>query len=178
MPGPDAAAAMTAAKAASPELAAAAALVARFFEAWGRLDAESLVACLHPEISFSDPMFPNLRREQVPAMWQMLIASMALHPADFSLRHDIVFLEERKAQVHWQVRFRNVAGRRIHHKALATLTFWDDRIVRHVDGYPFYGWARQSLGLSGKLLGWNKSYREAVQSAARKQLAVFMHRGS
>lgn len=49
----------------SPELAEARALVTRFYEAFARLDVDAMLACLHPEITFTDPLFPNLRRGQV-----------------------------------------------------------------------------------------------------------------
>jgi ketosteroid isomerase-like protein len=161
---------------ASPELIATRALVRRFFDAFARLDAQGMVACLHPDISFSDPLFPNLRQDQVVQMWSMLIASAARHPQAFSLSYEFVFVEERKAQVHWQATYRYAGTRKVHHKVLATLSFWDGKIVRHVDGYDFYTWARQALGTLGLLLGWNAKFRASVQAAADKQLKVFSNR--
>jgi ketosteroid isomerase-like protein len=158
------------------ELSEARALVECFYESFGRLDSEAMLACLHPEITFSDPLFPNLRKDQVFAMWRMLIASAARHPEDFKLSYEFVFLEERKAQVHWQAQYRYGGRRKVHNKVLATLTFWDGKIVRHVDGFNFYNWGRQALGPLGLLMGWSAKFRASVQVAAKKQLSVYMSR--
>jgi ketosteroid isomerase-like protein len=160
----------------SEELIEARELVKRFYDGFARLDAETMLACLHPEITFSDPLFPNLRKAQVFEMWRMLIASAARHPDDFKLSYEFVFVEERKAQVHWQAHYRYGGGRKVHNKVLATLTFWDGKIVRHVDGFNFYTWGRQALGPLGLVLGWNPKFRASVQAAASKQLKVFMGR--
>ncbi len=162
---------------AEPLLIEAQALVQRYFTAFAALDAAAMNDCLHPEISYTDPLFPNLRRQQVAAMWRMRLAVMALHRKDMSLSWTVVFCEERKAQVFWEANSRHAGGRRIRHKALATLAFWDGRIVRHVDGYNFWHWSRQALGITGALLGWHKGYRLAVQAAALRQLTSFMHSG-
>jgi ketosteroid isomerase-like protein len=164
--------------AATPELIQTRALVRRFYDAFARCDAEAMADCLHPDISFSDPLFPNLRQDQVAQMWRMLLASAARHPQDFSLSYDLVFVEERKAQVHWQATYRYSGTRKVHHKVLSTLSFWDGLIVRHVDGFDFYPWARQALGPLGLLMGWNAKFRASVQVAADKQLRVFSNRSS
>jgi ketosteroid isomerase-like protein len=160
----------------TPEMAEARALVKRFYDAFARLDSEAMMDCLHPEITFSDPFFPNLRKGQVFEMWRMLIASAARQPDDFKLSYEFVFLEDRKAQVHWQASYRYGGRRKVHNKVLATFTFWDGLIVRHVDGFNFYAWARQALGLLGLGLGWNGKFRASVQAAAAKQLSVYMGR--
>jgi ketosteroid isomerase-like protein len=160
----------------TPEMAEARALVTRFYEAFARLDSEAMLDCLHPEITFSDPLFPNLRKGQVFEMWRMLIASAARHPKDFKLTYEFVFLEDRKAQVHWQANYRYGGQRKVRNKVLATFTFWDGLIVRHVDGFNFYTWARQALGLLGVGLGWHRKFRASVQAAAAKQLSVYMGR--
>ena len=158
----------------TPELAEARALVTRFYDCFARLDAQGMNACLHPEISFSDPVFPNLRGPQVASMWSMLMASAARHPEAFQLKYEFVFLEERKAQVHWQASYLYGGSRQVRNKVLATMSFWDGKIVRHVDGFNFYAWSKQALGLSALVLGWHAKYRSAVQAAAGKQLSIFM----
>ncbi len=164
------------ARADTPEMAEARVLVTRFYDAFARLDSEAMLDCLHPEITFSDPLFPNVRKGQVFEMWRMLIASAARHPEDFKLSYEFVFLEDRKAQVHWQASYRYGGRRKVRNKVLATLTFWDGLIVRHVDGFNFYTWARQALGFLGLGLGWNGKFRASVQAAAAKQLRVYMGR--
>jgi ketosteroid isomerase-like protein len=160
----------------TPEVAEARALVKRFYDAFAGLDIDAMLACLHPEITFSDPLFPNLRKGQVFEMWRMLLSSAARHPEDFQLSYEFVFIEDRKAQVHWQAQYRYGGRRKVQNKVLATLTFWDGKIVRHVDGFNFYAWGRQALGPLGLILGWSPKFRASVQAAAKKQLSAYMGR--
>ena len=47
-------------------------LIARFYAALDRRDAEAMIACYHPKATFSDPVFPQLDAAGVAAMWRML----------------------------------------------------------------------------------------------------------
>jgi ketosteroid isomerase-like protein len=51
-----------------------AALIARFYAALDRHDAEATVACYAPDATFSDPAFPRLDADGVAAMWRMQAA--------------------------------------------------------------------------------------------------------
>lgn len=149
------------------------ALIRRYFDAFARLDGEAMAACYHPAASFSDPIFPDLRGDRVGWRWRLLTRGAA----DMHLDYAIVFGDERKAQVEWEARYRFAgSGRRVHNKALSTLAFWDDRIVRQVDEFDFWRWSRQALGVSGWLLGWSPAFRARVRHEARRQLDRFIER--
>ena len=47
-------------------------LIARFYTAFGHRDAAGMAACYHPEVQFSDEVFPDLRGDRATAMWRML----------------------------------------------------------------------------------------------------------
>jgi len=49
-------------------------LIERFYTSFQKRDPDGMVACYHPEIRFSDPVFPDLRGESAGAMWRMLSA--------------------------------------------------------------------------------------------------------
>ena len=49
-------------------------LVREFYAAFARKDAEGMAHCYHPEVFFSDPVFPSLRGEEAADMWRMLLA--------------------------------------------------------------------------------------------------------
>jgi ketosteroid isomerase-like protein len=48
--------------------AANAALIERFYAAFTRRDPSGMLACYHPEVTFSDPVFPALDAEGVATM--------------------------------------------------------------------------------------------------------------
>jgi ketosteroid isomerase-like protein len=149
------------------------ALVHRYFDALARLDGEAMAACYHPEASFSDPVFADLRGERVGWRWRMLTRGAR----DMHLDYVIVFGDERKAQVEWKARYRFAgSGRVVRNQGLSTLTFWDERIVRQVDEFDFWRWSRSSVGLIGMLFGGLAPVRSMVQRRAAEQLDRYIAR--
>ncbi|MBN9426274.1 MAG: nuclear transport factor 2 family protein [Burkholderiales bacterium] len=146
-----------------------------FYEAFARLDGAAMAASYHPQVSFSDPVFPDLRGAQVGSMWRMLSAAAAASN-QFKLDYRILMCDERKAMVRWQADYRYAGNRKVRNSVLSTLTIWDDAIVRHVDEFPFWRWSRQALGTTGWLCGWAPPYQRAVQRAAQRRLELFMAR--
>ena len=57
-----------------------AALIARFFEAFTKLDGEAMAACYHAEVRYSDPVFPSLQGERAGLMWCMLTSRASDRP--------------------------------------------------------------------------------------------------
>ena len=47
-------------------------LLQRFYAAFAARDGEGMAGCYHPEARFSDPVFSDLRGDEVGAMWRML----------------------------------------------------------------------------------------------------------
>lgn len=151
------------------------ALIRRFYDAFAALDGAAMSACYHRQVSFSDPVFPDLRGAEPGAMWRMLTAAAA-RSGGLRLEYRIGFADERKAQVLWEADYVYRGGRRVHNRVRSTLAIWDDAIVRQVDEFAFWPWSRQALGVSGWLLGWTPAYRRAVQRVARAQLDRFIER--
>ncbi len=56
----------------------------------------------------------------------------------------------------------------------ATFTFRDGLIVRHVDRFDLYAWARQALGIRGVLLGWAPPVQAAIRRTAAQALSKAM----
>ncbi len=127
--------------------------------------------CLHPQVSYSDPLFTDLRGVRVGLRWQWLLH----HATDFKLQHQIIFWDERKAQVKSDISYTWLEDRPVHHQVLSTLTVWDDLIVRQVDEYPFWPYARQAYGVAGRLLGgipWVQSVVQRRAMQAVEELAT------
>ena len=149
------------------------ALIARFYTAFGARDAQAMAACYHPEIEFSDPVFPQLRGREAGAMWAMLCARATGLEIAFSDVH----ADDASGAAHWEARYTFGPRRRPVHNAIdASFGFRDGLIARHVDRFGFWRWARQALGPAGLALGWTPFLRAKVQAEARRGLDAWLSR--
>src|SRR5438105_12883584 len=128
-----------------------ASLIERFYTCFKQRDTEGMIACYHPEIEFSDPVFPDLKGERAGAMWRMLAArakSLELHFSD-------VMADDLRGSASWEAIYPfSATGRRVHNKIRASFEFKDGKIYRHRDDFDLWRWAGMALGLKGQLLGW------------------------
>lgn len=147
-----------------------AALVTRFYERFRALDAEGMAACYHPEATFRDPVFPDLRGEEVPRMWRMLVAGAR----DLEVRLVDVRAEGNEASARWEARYSfGKARRRVHNVVDARFAFRDGLIVRHVDSFDLWRWSRMALGAPGALLGWAPPFHAKIRQDAARRLAAY-----
>lgn len=151
------------------------ALVRDFYAAFARGDAEGMACCYHPEVFFSDAVFPRLRGPEAGDMWRMLLARAK------DLR---VTLEEAEAdgdggRARWTARYTfSRTGRPVVNRVTALFAFRDGLIVRHYDSFSFWRWASQALGPLGAALGWFAPLKWKVRRDAARSLAGFReHRG-
>ena len=49
-------------------------LIREFYGAFARRDAAAMARCYHPDVFFSDPVFPRLHGPEAGDMWAMLLA--------------------------------------------------------------------------------------------------------
>ena len=147
-----------------------AATLSRFYDAFANRDAKTMASLYHEQASFTDPAFPDLRGERIGLMWTMLCS----RAKNFSLTYTILFADERKAQVQWQAKYLYAGKRNVTNNILATISFWDGLIVRHIDEFDFPVWAGQALGLPGKIAGNTEWLRRKVQLKAGEQLNQFI----
>lgn len=143
-------------------------LILRFYGAFGRGDADAMESCYHPEVSFSDPVFPVLEGRQVMQMWRALLARstdlevrLGEHGAD----------EAGRGHAHWTATYTfGATGRPVVNEIGAEFRFEDGLIREHRDHFDFWRWSRQALGLPGVLLGWTPLLRARVQRDAARLL--------
>ncbi len=145
-------------------------LIDRFYTAFQRLDAETMVACYAPDVVFSDPVFPLLRGAEAADMWRML----ARRAKDFSLTFDQVQADEEAGSAHWIASYTfSSTGRRVVNDIHAEFRFEQGRIIRHTDRFDLWRWSRQALGWKGILLGWTPPVQRRIRSQAAHGLSVF-----
>lgn len=145
----------------------------RFYEAFARRDAATMAACYAPDVQFSDPVFTDLRGPQAGLMWKMLCE----RGKDLRLEFRDLRADDTSGSAHWEAWYTfSATGRKVHNIIDATFSFRDGRIVRHVDRFDLYRWARQALGPAGVLLGWSPLLQNKVRATAAKGLSDYQRK--
>ncbi len=146
-------------------------LIERFYDALRERDGAAMAACYAPDVTFSDPVFPDLRGAQAGAMWRMLTASSTDIRVEL-LEHEA---DDARGTAHWRATYTfSRSGRPVMNDIHASFRFENGLIVEHADSFGFYRWARQALGTSGLLLGWTPMLRKKVRKQAASGLAKFV----
>ena len=146
-------------------------VIERFYTAFAARDHASMAACLHRDIHFSDPVFPELRGPRVVAMWHMLCEQ----GTDLTLTVTDVTADADAGTAHWEPRYTfGPTGRAVHNRIDATFRFSDGAIIRHVDAFDLWAWSRMALGVTGIALGWSPMVRNKVRSTAARSLDRFV----
>ncbi|MBA3631819.1 MAG: nuclear transport factor 2 family protein [Acidobacteria bacterium] len=147
-------------------------LIENFYTSFQKLDAEAMIRCYHPDVRFSDPVFPNLSAAEAGAMWRMLCSQAKNFEATFA----DVQANERTGKAHWEARYDfSATGRRVHNRIDAEFEFQDGKIIKHTDTFNFWKWSSQALGPVGLLLGWTPMLRKKVQKQAGERLTRFIN---
>jgi ketosteroid isomerase-like protein len=142
-----------------------------FYAAFARCDAEGMVACYHPEVRFSDPVFRDLRGDRAGGMWRMLCG----RAADLEVEHSDVVADDQSGSAHWEAKSTfGATGRRVHNRIDASFRFDDGKIIEHHDTFDLWRWTRMALGPAGWLLGWSPMVQNKVRSQAGGQLDRFL----
>ena len=145
-------------------------LIERFYQAFQKRDAATMVACYHADVQFSDPVFPDLKGAHAGNMWKMLCE----RGKDLKVEFRDVRADDKTGSAHWDAWYTfATTGRPVLNRIDATFAFKDGKIVRHTDVFDFHKWAGQALGFSGKLLGGTGFLKNKVRTMAAKNLAGF-----
>jgi len=145
-------------------------LIREFYAAFARRDAEAMARCYHPEVFFSDTVFPRLHGQEAGDMWRMLLS----RAADLEVTLDEAAANADGGTAHWTARYTfSRTGRKVTNRISVMFAFRDGLIVRHHDSFPFWPWAAQALGPAGQFLGWLPPLKWKVRKDAAKGLAQF-----
>jgi ketosteroid isomerase-like protein len=145
-------------------------IIRDFYAAFARRDAEGMARCYHPEIFFSDAVFPRLRGAEAGDMWRMLLA----RAADLQVTLEAASADADGGLADWTARYTfSRTGRPVVNRVAAMFAFRDGLIVRHYDRFSFWRWATQALGPAGRLLGWFPPLKWKVRRDAARALERF-----
>jgi ketosteroid isomerase-like protein len=151
-----------------------AALIERFYAAFGRRDGEAMAACYAPEATFNDPVFGQLKGAEIGAMWKMLTG----RAPDLKIELIEHGASESEGSARWIAHYTfSQTGNPVVNDVQASFRFADGLIAEHIDRFSFNKWAGQALGTRGKLLGWTPQLRLGVHRQARAGLNRAMQEG-
>jgi ketosteroid isomerase-like protein len=145
------------------------ALISAFFDALGRADLAAMRSCYHPEVSFGDPIFPEIEgRDRVMRMWRLQLGVRDGLQSDY---RDVT-ADDHTGTAHWTARYTfSSTGREVVNEIDALFRFEDDLIVRHHDEFDFRRWSRMALGRPhGLVFGWTPMWRKTIRDRAAQQL--------
>jgi citrate synthase len=146
-------------------------LITTFYESFQRRDPDGMIDCYASDVSFSDPVFQDLRGPEAGAMWRMLSA----RAKDFSLTFRDVRGNDTSGSAHWEADYLfSATGRKIHNVIDAAFVVRDGKIVSHRDTFDLWRWAGMALGAKGKLLGWAPFVKGAIRKQAMAGLRAYM----
>ncbi|MEQ9591135.1 MAG: nuclear transport factor 2 family protein [Cyclobacteriaceae bacterium] len=149
-------------------------LVDTFYAAFKRKDWHAMQACYHPDISFSDPVFPVLKGKAAMAMWHMLVEAST----DLDISHHDLFPESSEiVKCQWEAVYSfSRTGRKVHNVIGASFRFQDNLIISHQDSFDLWKWSRMALGMPGILLGWTPFMKRKIQNMANTSLTRFIEK--
>jgi ketosteroid isomerase-like protein len=146
-------------------------LIDRFYGAFGVRDHQTMASCYVADARFSDPVFQDLRGDEVRAMWRMLCE----RGIDLELAHSGVEADGERGSAHWEADYTfSATGRRVHNVIEASFRFRDGLIAEHRDEFDLWRWARQALGPVGAVLGWAPPLQSRIRGQARENLDEFI----
>ncbi len=145
-------------------------LIKIFYAAFQQKDYAGMMACYHPEIHFSDPVFTGLRGKQAGAMWHMLCE----RGQDLQIVFNDVQADETNGRAHWEATYTFSTGRKVYNVIDAAFVFQNGKIIRHQDSFGLWRWTRMALGPMGLFLGWSSVMQKRVRGTAVKSLNVFI----
>jgi len=145
-------------------------LIESFYQAFQRLDWESMADCYDPQVEFSDPIFISLTALEVIDMWHMLCSNAR----DFELAYSHIRADEHSGSARWVATYRfPQTGKMVKNVIFAEFQFSEGKIIRHSDHFSFWTWSKSALGASGLFLGWSGYFRRKVQQRALIGLRAF-----
>jgi ketosteroid isomerase-like protein len=150
--------------------------IREFYAAFAARDAEAMARCYHPEVFFSDPVFPRLRGRDAADMWRMLLS----RATDLQVTLDEASGDEDGGIARWTARYMFTrTGRPVVIRVRGMFAFRDGLIVRHYDHFSFWRWAALALGPLGRAFGWFAGLKWKVRRDAAHALERFIdtHRG-
>ena len=148
-------------------------LIENFYTAFQSHKADGMVACYHPEVTFTDPAFGMLHGARATSMWRMLVE----RGKDLQVTFNNIQADDSRGSAHWEAKYSFGSKRRLVHNIIeAEFVFKNGLIFQHTDRFNFWRWSGMALGITGTLLGWTPMIQSAVRKNALGGLTAYMEK--
>ena len=142
-----------------------------FYTYFKNRDYAGMATLYHPQVEFSDPVFPSLKGKEVSAMWHMLVS----RGKETQISFGNIKTNEVSGYCQWQAIYSYGAKkRRVHNFVSSKFTFQDGKILKQSDSFDLWKWLRMALGITGALLGWSSLLKGKVRKLADRSLREFI----
>ena len=150
-------------------------VIAKFYDAFNRHDAEGMVACYGPGLRFEDSVFGKLDEREAKAMWRMLMGG----DTDVQVVVSNIVADDTRGSAHWDATYTwKQTGRKVVNSIDATYQFREGKIVDHHDVFSLRRWMGMALGPVAGALGWLPPMQNKVKSGARGRLDAFLRKNA
>jgi hypothetical protein len=147
----------------------------QFYEAFMVQDHYTMGLLYAENATFSDPVFPLLNARGARMMWAMLLT----RAEDLGIQVNILEDSPARARVEWTAHYTfGATGRRVVNRIQTEMAISNGRIVRQIDRFSLWRWARQALGVQGLLLGWTPMVQNRIRKQAARSLGEFARRSA
>ena len=146
-------------------------IIEKFYTSFQQKDFIKMQSCYDDKITFSDPVFQDLKGDEAKAMWHMLTEA----GKDLKIQFQNIQSDGATASCDWEAFYSfSKTGRKVHNFIHARFEFSEGKIIKHTDTFSLWRWSGMALGISGKLLGWTPLVQGKIRSTARKSLQQFL----
>ena len=142
-------------------------LIKTFYSAFQENDAEAMARCYHEDVNFEDPEFGSLKGVHAGNMWRMLCSingERTILVKDVEINGD-------HGCVNWDAHYIfSRTGKKVYNQIHAEFEFREGLIVNHIDTFNLHEWAKQALGLNGRLIGGTRFFKKKLNKQAQQDL--------
>src|SRR5215468_7031152 len=118
-----------------------------------------------PGAHFRDPVF-QLEGADIGGMWRALLG----RAKEFSVTYTVAQVAPGRGSVEWTARYLFGGKRKVVNVILSELALENGLIVDQRDSFDFPLWAKQAIGLPGRLFGRFAFFQRAVSRKAMARL--------
>ncbi|MEO6951395.1 MAG: nuclear transport factor 2 family protein [Polyangia bacterium] len=160
-------------------------VVEHFYRCFAAHDGSGMAACYTDDATFSDPVFKDLKGDEVGGMWKMLTA----RSGDLVVELEGITGPDDKADgasaaethyiAHWTARYSFTATKRkVVNRVTSNIYLRGDKFARQRDDFDLAAWLKQALGPTAALLGWTGLPTRLIRTQAQKGLTAYMKKSA
>ena len=146
-------------------------LINHFYSSFAKGDAEGMISCYDSNIIFQDPVFGQLKGENVMNMRRMLLSG---NDSQLKIKFENIKADNKSGSADWTAEYIfSKTGKKVINKIHAIFEFQNGRIIKHSDHFDIWKWSKQAFGWKGLLIGWTPFMKSGIRKFARKSLEKY-----